>query len=301
MDWNQKHREVIDYLHAQEIGSYVELPQIAVMGDTSSGKSSLLSAISGVQFPASDELTTRCPTRLRMEKSKDSTSSASISIHWDAKSDYKNSTFQKVVLNGESQWDLIGNAISNAQKHIIASSQKEVAPDIVEVSVCSPDCVDVTLIDLPGIVRAVGAAEDKCIIDDIQNLLRSFLENPRCILLVVIPANVDFHNSQILQDALNVDPETRRTIPVITKPDRIDPGAESGVLDLFMGKKTATFSCGFHIVKCRGQEALNKGVTILQGLKNESQFFGSTKPWSEVKQRQFLGIPTCAMPWPPCK
>ena len=50
--------------------SCVELPQIAVMGDTSSGKSSLLSAIAGFEiFPAHAELTTRCPVRLRMEKS----------------------------------------------------------------------------------------------------------------------------------------------------------------------------------------------------------------------------------------
>jgi GTPase SAR1 family protein len=34
------------------------------MGDTSSGKSSVLSALSGIEFPSSDQLTTRCPTQL---------------------------------------------------------------------------------------------------------------------------------------------------------------------------------------------------------------------------------------------
>jgi interferon-induced GTP-binding protein Mx1 len=34
------------------------------MGDTSSGKSSVLSALSGIVFPSSDKLTTRCPTEL---------------------------------------------------------------------------------------------------------------------------------------------------------------------------------------------------------------------------------------------
>jgi len=57
-------------LHANGLGDYIELPQIAVMGDTSSGKSSLLSAIAGyLLFPSNNELTTRCPTRLRMENS----------------------------------------------------------------------------------------------------------------------------------------------------------------------------------------------------------------------------------------
>ena len=64
------YRNFIDSLHSNDLGAYIELPQIAVMGDTSSGKSSVLSAIAGyLLFPSSSVLTTRCPTRLRMENS----------------------------------------------------------------------------------------------------------------------------------------------------------------------------------------------------------------------------------------
>jgi transcriptional regulatory protein LevR len=59
-----------------------------------------------------------------------------------------------------------------------------------------------------------------------------------------MPAKVNFHNSQILQIAQTVDPETLRTIPVITKPDLIDEGAESEVIDLLMGQKIS-FNWGF--------------------------------------------------------
>ncbi|KAE9132472.1 hypothetical protein PF006_g15275, partial [Phytophthora fragariae] len=51
-------RKLIDHLRDIGLDQYIELPQIAVMGDTSSGKSSLLSALSGVSFPSSDQLTT---------------------------------------------------------------------------------------------------------------------------------------------------------------------------------------------------------------------------------------------------
>ena len=44
-----------------------------------------------------------------------------------------------------------------------------------------------------------------------------------------------------MADAKKYDPETIRTIPVITKPDLIDKGAESSVLDLLLGKKMDTF------------------------------------------------------------
>ena len=43
---------------------------IAVMGDTSSGKSSLLSSISMIELPSATKLTTRCPIMLQMQNSK---------------------------------------------------------------------------------------------------------------------------------------------------------------------------------------------------------------------------------------
>jgi interferon-induced GTP-binding protein Mx1 len=73
-------------------------------------------------------------------------------------------------------------------------------------------------------------------------------------------------------EALKVDPSTRRTIPVITKPDLIDKGAETSVLHLLLGKKK-DFAMGFHMVKCRGQQALNDGVTLDEGLAQEEVFF----------------------------
>lgn len=269
---NAIYRKAVDLLYEKGIGSYVELPQIAVLGDTSTGKSSLLSTISGVQFPASEKLTTRCPTRLRMEKSKDNSVFATVGIHWDAHSEYKNDNFEEIHLTELSE---IGGAISRAQQHIIASSRKEVASDIVEVSVKSPTCVDVTLIDLPGIARTTGNNESKSMIDEIRELLNAYLRNTRCVLLIVIPANVDFHNCESLENARKVDPETRRTIPVITKPDLVDPGAEQGIVDLFEGRMIKDFLYGFHIVKCRGQAALNDGKTIAEGLRAEELFFSN--------------------------
>ncbi|RLN90576.1 hypothetical protein BBJ28_00020815, partial [Nothophytophthora sp. Chile5] len=44
---SEEERELVDKLRDLGLDQYVELPQIAVMGDTSSGKSSLLSAVSG--------------------------------------------------------------------------------------------------------------------------------------------------------------------------------------------------------------------------------------------------------------
>lgn len=48
----------IDTLRSQGISHYISLPQIIVCGDQSSGKSSVLEAISGVGFPVKSNLCT---------------------------------------------------------------------------------------------------------------------------------------------------------------------------------------------------------------------------------------------------
>jgi GTPase SAR1 family protein len=286
-------RDFVDYLHEHNIQEYVKLPQIAVMGDTSSGKSSLLSATSNIELPSSHTLTTRCPTRLHMSKSKDGSYSAKIGITWHVSSSYKleaSQTYQS-LLNGRDSLVDIAKCISEAQEFIIKTSKKDVAFDVVEVALSTPDSFDLTLIDLPGIVRIAGADEKASIVDDIQALNQEYLTNERCIILAVVPANVDFHNSQILADASKVDPKTERTIPVITKADAIDEGAEGGVMELLEGRKTHKFNRGFHIVKCRNQASLDKGVTIARGIEEEELFFRVKDPWKSLNDREQFGIP----------
>ena len=60
--------DLIDTLRSQGVHEDLPLPQIAVMGDQSSGKSSVLEALSGVPFPRGTGLVTRCPTQLIMKR-----------------------------------------------------------------------------------------------------------------------------------------------------------------------------------------------------------------------------------------
>ncbi len=210
-----------------------------------------------------------------------------VGIKWHALSAYKNDDAWS--MQEFDQLEQISKAIENAQQCILENAKREVAPDIIEINICSPDATDLTLIDLPGIVRSVGKGESESLVQEIALLIDAFLRNERCIILAVVPANVDFHNSQIMADAIKVDPKTCRTIPVITKPDLIDPGAEAAVKELLLGNKKE-FTLGFHMIKCRGQKALNDEVTVRQGLEQEDQFFKSTGPWRDIADRSLFGV-----------
>ena len=63
--------DVIDALRAEGLSEYTALPQLIICGDQSSGKSSVLEAISGVPFPRKDTLCTRFATEVILRRATD--------------------------------------------------------------------------------------------------------------------------------------------------------------------------------------------------------------------------------------
>jgi GTP-binding protein EngB required for normal cell division len=281
-----EYRNFLDRLASDtSVARWVELPMICVMGDTSSGKSSLLSSISTVELPSSHRLTTRCPILLRMKRAEEQL--ARINIQWKSRKDLPRFTERRIT---KEEWALIPSTIEEAQQFILTHTQKDVSHDIVTIEVQGPECpADLTLLDLPGLVRSKAHDESESLPEDIQRLVDDYLKNrTRSVILAVHAASNDFHNSQIMAEAIKVDPTTSRTIPVLTKPDLVDPGAEDNVVDLLLGKKIS-FTMGFHMVKGRGQAALDRKDSIQKGLDDEKRFFDEVEPWRSIKDRSLFG------------
>jgi Dynamin family len=156
------------------------------------GKSSLLSSIALVELPSSDKLTTRCPIMIRM--SINTTRSATVSVNW--KDTLSGKSAAKIHFEprhvSESNWQDLTSHIADAQKHIITTTGKDVARDVVGIKVAGPQCEDLTLIDLPGIVRSTCKGESETLAQDVQSLIDDYLKNSRCVILAVHPVNVDF-------------------------------------------------------------------------------------------------------------
>jgi interferon-induced GTP-binding protein Mx1 len=148
---NAAMREFMDRLTSStNVSKWIELPMICVTGDTSSGKSSLLSNLSMVDLPSSHKLTTRCPIQLQMMRSEKQ--QARINVQWRNNNSQLPAFGERIIQ--KEDWDTIPDVILEAQQHILSHTQKEVAPDVVSLTVQGPDCHDLTLIDLPGLVRS---------------------------------------------------------------------------------------------------------------------------------------------------
>lgn len=61
--------EKIDKLFACNVGEYVALPQLVVVGDQSSGKSSVLETLTKLPFPRESTLCTRFATQITFRRS----------------------------------------------------------------------------------------------------------------------------------------------------------------------------------------------------------------------------------------
>ncbi|KAL7574416.1 hypothetical protein ACA910_015792 [Epithemia clementina (nom. ined.)] len=146
-----------------------------------------------------------------------------------------------------------------------------------------------TLVDLPGLVqgRHNALTESSTVSHDILRLLQPYLTNPHCLLLTVLPANVDYHNAHALQLAAKHDPECRRTCIVWTKPDLIDPGAESTVAEWLQQAPRMLKCRHVHMVKCRGQKALSLQESLQVTLDEEQQYFATKAPWKDMDPTMF--------------
>ena len=79
----------IDGLFACGVGDYIALPQLVVVGDQSSGKSSVLQAFIDLPFPRDSGLCTRFATQVMFRRDPEASISVSIIPGKDASAEHK--------------------------------------------------------------------------------------------------------------------------------------------------------------------------------------------------------------------
>lgn len=235
--------DAVDQMRRDGIEQDIPIPQIAVMGDQSSGKSSVLEALSGIPFPRGSGLVTRCVTQITMSEGP----------AWCA---VVQAGGEKQVID-ESQKDSIGELIRVLTDKLCGKDTFGSADKIIEIQVTAPDAPNLTLIDLPGIVR--NASDDIC--QNVDSMLEKFLQQPRTVVLAVIPCTVDIETVDILNRAKRVDPNGERTVGVFTMPDLINPGGEDQVLNV-LHNKTHMLHHGYYMLKNRSQKELEEGADV---------------------------------------
>ncbi|KAB2080314.1 hypothetical protein ES319_A05G062700v1 [Gossypium barbadense] len=259
--------------------SDISVPQVAVVGSQSSGKSSVLEALVGRDFlPRGCDICTRRPLVLMLENR--SPNSDDDRIEWG---EFRH-------LPGRRFYDF-----SQIRREIQAETEREagcnkgVSEKQIRLKISSPNVLNMTLIDLPGITKVPVGDQPSDIEARIRRMIMAHINNENCIILAVSPANSDLATSDALQIAKLADPTGSRTVGVITKLDIMDRGTNA--CNFLLGK-VVPLKLGYVGVVNRCQEDINKNRSIQEALAYEEQFFHDHPVYNSVSNH--CGIPQLA-------
>ncbi|XP_047215888.1 dynamin-2-like isoform X2 [Girardinichthys multiradiatus] len=247
----------------------LDLPQIAVVGGQSAGKSSVLENFVGRDFlPRGSGIVTRRPLILQLVNNK---AEYAEFLHCKGK---KFVDFDEVRTEIEAETDRI------------TGSNKGISPIPINLRVYSPNVLNLTLIDLPGMTKVAVGDQPPDIEHQIRDMLMQFITKESCLVLAVTPANMDLANSDALKIAKEVDPQGLRTIGVITKLDLMDEGTDAKDI---LENKLLPLRRGYIGVVNRSQKDIDGKKDIRAALAAERKFFLSHPAYRHLADR--MGTP----------
>ncbi|XWX00434.1 hypothetical protein V2A60_008454 [Cordyceps javanica] len=271
----------IEKIRANGVGEMVALPQLVVCGDQSAGKSSVLEGITRIPFPRQEGLCTRFPTEiiLRNTSANTTTITASIRPHVSRpEEDHESLLSYRKVVPDMAQLPSITEEVSRLMKIRGYTEEKDsvsFAPDALRIEISGPTGLHLSVVDLPGLISVANEEQTDEDVDAVQDMVNSYLQSSRTIILAVLQAGNDMANQPIIKLARKHDPDGQRTVGIITKADLINEGTEARIALVARNKDTIKLKLGFFLVKNPSPVELKSHISAETRSRRELQFFAS--------------------------
>ncbi|KAL8064158.1 hypothetical protein ABFX02_01G073100 [Erythranthe guttata] len=245
----------------------IQLPTIVVVGDQSSGKSSVLESLAGISLPRGQGICTRVPLIMRLQNHPNP--NPEIFLEFNG----------KTVPTDEEN---ISDAISLATEEI-AGKGKGISNKPLTLVVKKNGVPDLTMVDLPGITRVPVHGQPDDIYEQISKIIMEFITPEESIILNVLSAGIDFSICESIRMSQKVDKTGQRTLAVVTKADK----SPEGLLE----KVTAddvSIGLGYVCVRNRiGDESYEEARA------EEARLFDTHRHLSKIN-KSIVGIPVLA-------
>ena len=224
------------------VGAQLELPQLCVVGDQTSGKSSLLQELTGVRFPVKTGTCTRVPIVVQTTHAP----TAKCELRSGPRSEFVAVDAARLHVEIEkAQRGLLDNlGVSTALTGAATKERSKIGVEELTVRVEGPDHNDLIIVDLPGIIhQGEGEAETKALIE-------RYIKSPQTLILLVSEAKQDEELTIGLSLAKKFDPECKRTLRCLSKFDTFD-SVDARIAATKLVVQGENSGLGPHAVVCR--------------------------------------------------
>jgi len=259
-----------EILTVSQLKYKINLPQIICIGSQSSGKSSIIESIIGKDFlPKGSGIVTRRPLILQLINQKEGEDYCEFFL----KPNEKITDFSKVTKE----------IITQTEK--IAGKEKLISDKPIIMKIFSSKLIDLTLVDLPGLVKVPLKGQPDNIDSQIKKIVLDFISNSNSIILAITPSNIDISNSDSLKIAREVDPYFTRTLGVISKVDLVENYLEFVNI---IKNNVYPLKYGYIGVTCRTSKENLNNKSLDNQIKDEEDIYQEINEYNEILNN--LGI-----------
>ncbi|OJD20567.1 hypothetical protein ACJ73_08097 [Blastomyces percursus] len=264
--------DLVDRLRRAGLSSVLQLPQIVVCGDQSSGKSSVLEALTEIPFPRKENLCTRFATEIIMRREAES--SIQCKINPDNERPEEEQLRLRTFGRSINDFAELPSLMDVVTEEMGLNERKAFCKDVLSIEICGPNRPQLTIVDLPGLIHSANKSQSEEDVELIKSLVQHYISQVRTIMLAVVSAKNDYANQVILKLCRKFDPKGARTLGVITKPDYLRPGSDYQREWLELAhNRDIYFELGWHLLKNRSDDEHHLSFT--QRNLNERLFFNS--------------------------
>ncbi|KAF2438228.1 P-loop containing nucleoside triphosphate hydrolase protein [Karstenula rhodostoma CBS 690.94] len=288
----------------------IPLPKCVILGEQSSGKSSVIEAISGVRTPRAGGTCTRCPLFIKLECASNPQASWHARVTLRLSYEYKgaargakfpgwepNLNVPEVPFAVCSSPEQLEEVIRRAQLALVHPLEDAMifaqgrvptlnpdqtlrvnfSPNIVCIHLSAPTLPNLSFYDLPGIISQSENPDD---VKLVKQLVQGFVEDPDAIVLVACSLAADIATSIASGYARTRWGAGGRCIGVLTKPDLLPAGSSYEPLQRVLNNVELKFGHGYFVVKNPDQVMLNNRLKHHDARLHEQKFFASQEPWA---------------------
>ncbi|KAG0158175.1 hypothetical protein PDIDSM_5688 [Penicillium digitatum] len=289
MDMKNLVKKIQDLSHLGIEDSKIMLPKICVVGDQSTGKSSLIEGISEINLSESAN-NWKCVIHLsrryifdpskRMKMPKKSeplgpwialcgqVDDHFITLYDKQEVERAIRCAQLAILNPSTDsHDFVPESTDIAQ-----APQVKFSPNAVRLDIFGSGLPNLSFYDLPGVISQIEQDNERYLVNLVENLVKNYVFQEHCVVLLTLPMTGDATNSSAARLVRDIKGAKERTLGVLTKPD-LRPSVEAfdqwhEILD---GSKFK-LGHGYYVIRNNNDPL----VSHAQARMEEERFFGSS-------------------------